>query len=230
MELASIQSPVSAFVAGLVTSLHCAGMCGPLACWMCPVRGDEDASTTLVCYQATRLFSYSLLGALAGALGALPLGWLHGSFLRYLPWALVIFFIGIALGLDKRVPKSQWASKLLLRVQTKARGQSKLTLAASVGLLTPLMPCGPLYFVAAVAALSGSAVDGLQFMLAFGLGTVPLLWFTHVQFGWLKSKLSPVSIRRVQMTLAAVAALVIGWRLRGTIGFTGPSPTDWACF
>lgn len=41
MEFAAVNSPAAAFVAGLVTSLHCAGMCGPLACGLMPVRGDR---------------------------------------------------------------------------------------------------------------------------------------------------------------------------------------------
>jgi hypothetical protein len=41
MEIAAVNSPAAAFVAGLVTSLHCAGMCGPLACALMPVRGTR---------------------------------------------------------------------------------------------------------------------------------------------------------------------------------------------
>jgi sulfite exporter TauE/SafE len=46
MNLPAINSPTAALLAGLVTSLHCAGMCGPLACVLMPVRGDRaDAHT-----------------------------------------------------------------------------------------------------------------------------------------------------------------------------------------
>ena len=68
-ELAAITGPGTALVAGLITSLHCAGMCGPLACVLMPVRGDRaDAHTVSTVYHLTRLASYTLLGALVGIL------------------------------------------------------------------------------------------------------------------------------------------------------------------
>ncbi len=87
MELAAINSPAAALVAGLVTSLHCAGMCGPLACTLMPVRGDRaDAQTVTTVYHLSRLLAYSVLGAVAGGLGAAPLTWISRNELRWLPW------------------------------------------------------------------------------------------------------------------------------------------------
>ena len=39
MELAAVNSPAAALVAGVITSLHCVGMCGPLSCTLLPGRG-----------------------------------------------------------------------------------------------------------------------------------------------------------------------------------------------
>lgn len=65
MELAAVNSPAAAFVAGLVTSLHCAGMCGPLACTLKPAPGDRrDAATIATVYQLSRLVGYAALGGL----------------------------------------------------------------------------------------------------------------------------------------------------------------------
>ena len=89
MELAAVHSPSAAFVAGLVTSLHCAGMCGPLACSLMPVKGDRaDAQTVSTVYHLSRLTSYAVLGALAGGLGRAPLTWISQSALRWLPWVM----------------------------------------------------------------------------------------------------------------------------------------------
>src|SRR5690606_13450757 len=65
MELASASTPAAALVAGLVTSLHCAGMCGPLACLVAPTRGAAaagSAPTASVVYHVSRLAGYTLLG------------------------------------------------------------------------------------------------------------------------------------------------------------------------
>lgn len=229
MDLSGVDSPSAAFVAGLVTSLHCAGMCGPLACWLTPTKPGEDAATVYSVYHGTRIFAYGILGAIAGAVGQGPLALLGDNALRYLPWALVLFFVAVALRWDKKLPQSGFLAGRWLKVQQWLRGRSRLSTAAVLGTATPLMPCGPLYFVAALAALSGSALRGVEFMLAFGLGTLPLLWVVQANFGWLRLRLSPTWIGRLQVTLAVAAALMISWRLRGTIGFAGVTEAANSC-
>ena len=73
-ELAGITGPITALVAGLITSLHCAGMCGPLACALMPAkRDDADPQLVSTVYHVTRLAGYTVLGALAGGIGRWPL-------------------------------------------------------------------------------------------------------------------------------------------------------------
>lgn len=231
MELAAINSPSAAFVAGLVTSLHCAGMCGPLACSLMPVKGDRsDARTVSTVYHLSRLTGYAVLGAVAGGLGRAPLTWISQSALRWLPWVMVLFFVALALRWDRHLPKLAALGRLTFRLQGWLRGRSRTQAAAALGFATPLLPCGPLYFLVTLALLSGSALRGVEFMLAFGLGTVPLLWLAQSQFHWVRVKLSPLWLGRARITLALATAVVIGWRLRGTLGFAGPDPASWICF
>jgi uncharacterized protein len=230
MELAAINSPTAAFVAGLVTSLHCAGMCGPLACALLPNRGDRtDVNTVSTVYQLSRLAGYTALGGLAGGLGRAPLEWMSQSALRWLPWALVLFFVAVALRWDRYLPKLAGVTRLTWKLQLWARGQSRISAAAVVGFATPLLPCGPLYFVVALALMSGSAMRGIEFMLAFGLGTVPLLWLAQTQFHWVRQKLSPVWLNRTRITLGLTTAVLVSWRLRSTLGFPGPDPANFIC-
>jgi sulfite exporter TauE/SafE len=230
MELAAVNSPVAAFVAGLVTSLHCAGMCGPLACGLMPVRGNrEDGATVSTVYHVSRLTGYAVLGALAGGIGRAPLLWISQTWLRWLPWMLVLFFVALAFRWDRYLPKLPGLGRFAWKLQGWMRGCSRVQAAATLGLATPLLPCGPLYFLVTLALLSGSALRGVEFMLAFGLGTVPLLWLAQTQFAWVRAKLSPLWLGRVRMTLALVTAMIIGWRLRTTLGFSGPSPMNFLC-
>lgn len=230
MELAAVNSPAAAFVAGLVTSLHCAGMCGPLSCSLMPVRGDRtDAQTVSTVYHVTRLAGYATLGALAGGLGKAPLLWISQSAFRWLPWFLVLFFVALALRWDRYLPKIAVLGRLTWKLQGVLRGRSRVQAAAALGFATPLLPCGPLYFLVTLALLSGSAMRGAEVMLAFGLGTVPLLWLAQTQFHWVRQKLSPLWMARVRVTLALATALVIGWRLRSTLGFPGPDPMNFIC-
>lgn len=231
MEFAAINSPAAAFIAGLITSLHCAGMCGPLACTLMPVKGDgSDAQLVSSTYHITRLASYTILGALAGGIGGAPLRWLHSDFLRWLPWVFVLFFLGMAFRWDRYVPKPLFLARLTMKLSQWIRTRSRVEAAATMGFATPLLPCGPLYFLVGLALLSGSALRGMEFMLAFGLGTVPLLWLAQSQFHWVRQKLSPLWLNRMRCGLALITALIIGWRLRGTLGFDGPDVNNLVCF
>jgi sulfite exporter TauE/SafE len=230
MEFAGISSPSAAFVAGLVTSLHCAGMCGPLACAVMPVRREQgDPATVASAYHLARLAGYSALGAVAGGLGRLPLAWLAPTVLRWLPWAGVLLFVGLALRWDRGWPKIPLLGRWAFRWCGRWRQRPPVVAAAALGLATPLFPCGPLYFLVALALLAGSALRGLEFMLAFGLGTVPLLWVAQTQLGRLQRRLPPRWLARLRVGLALSAALVLAWRLRGTWG-AGTPFSSLVCF
>ncbi len=231
MEYASISSPEAAFIAGLVTSLHCAGMCGPLACAVMPVRREQgDVSTAATSYHLARLIAYAALGAAAGGLGRLPLAWMSSSVLRWLPWLGVLFFVGLALRWDRHWPRVPVLGRIFARVSGHFRGYPPAAASAALGFATPLLPCGPLYFLLALALLSGTPLRGAEFMLAFGLGTVPLLWLAQTQFGRLQRRIKPLWNDRLRIGLALTAALVAAWRLRGTLGGGGPDGSSLVCF
>ena len=230
-ELAGITGPGTAFIAGLVTSLHCAGMCGPLACALMPARAaDSDPHTVASVYHLTRLAGYTGLGAIAGGLGRLPLAWLGESTWRFLPWLLVIFFVAVAFRLDQRLPRLPLLGRAYGWLAGKLRGGSRVRAAAALGVATPLLPCGPLYFLLSLALFAGSALRGAETLLAFGLGTVPLLWLAQANYHLIRVRLGPVWLARAQMFLALLVAAVLVWRLRGTLGLGGPGAGDFVCF
>jgi sulfite exporter TauE/SafE len=230
-ELAGISGPGTALVAGLITSLHCAGMCGPLACALMPVRRDEaDPQLVSTVYHGARLTGYTVLGALAGGIGRAPLALLDTTFARYLPWLLVAFFVAMALRFDQRLPRVPVLGALYGRLAARMRGGSRVQSAAALGFATPLLPCGPLYFLLSLAFLAGSAARGAETLLAFGLGTVPLLWLAQTNFHWLRAKLGAAALARARVVVALAVAAVLAWRLRGTLGLGGPGINDFACF
>ena len=230
-ELAGITGPGTAFVAGLITSLHCVGMCGPLACALMPAaRDDADPHTVSTVYHLARLAGYGVIGALAGGLGHVPLTWLSQDVVRYLPWLLVLFFVAVAVRFDQRLPKLPLLGRAYGWVAARLRGGSRVRSAAALGLATPLLPCGPLYFLLSLALLSGSALHGAETLLAFGLGTVPLLWFAQTNYHWLRLRLGPVWLARAQSAMALAVALLISWRLRATLGLPGPDVNNFVCF
>jgi uncharacterized protein len=167
----------------MANSLHCAGMCGPLAA--CFMGGKSGA----VGYHGSRLVSYAILGAVAGAVGTVigrgtaevPVAWIS--------IALAVVLLAIASGMP-RVFTGSWTPPFLGRLFAKARSLPPFSAGVCVGLITPLLPCGVLYIVAGTALASGSAEDGAAALLAFALGSLPILLLTQMNLGWLSGKLS----------------------------------------
>jgi sulfite exporter TauE/SafE len=88
-----------------------------------------------------------------------------------------------------------------------------------LGFFTPLLPCAPLYFVVAAAALSGSAWSGATVMAAFGLGTIPLILALQSQYFLLGSRWSPQTMDYLRRGLALVSVILI--LVRGA--YVGPA-------
>lgn len=203
---------------GLATSLHCAGMCGPIACGLgtlAKTEGERLTATTL--YHGTRMISYGLIGAVCGALGQQPLKRFFDSPAVLLPWVLVLVLLLMATGLDKKIPQPAFLKRFFVRSRFRAGGLSPYGAASTMGFLTPLLPCGPLYAVFFTALLTGSAAKGAEFTVAFGLGTVPLLWLAQSQFHKIRAMLTPLAMSRLRRGLALATALMLMWRLHGTI-------------
>ena len=204
---------------GLVTSLHCVSMCGPMVVTYA-VKGVEDGSVARraipnLAYQAAKIVSYMLVGLLLGAIGsAFDLAGIR----PYVMSGAGIFMIVLALGMTGRFP---WAARLTPRpprfliqalVATRRRAVSdaeadrpSLATPVTFGLLTGLMPCAPLMAAQLNAAASGSALRGLIAMFAFGLGTAPLM----LAFGTASSMI-PRRIKDRVMVALAVVVLVFG--------------------
>ncbi len=227
-EYQTVYNGVTAIVAGLVTSVHCVAMCGPLSCAFATKKTDDASMhVVLTSYHIAKLTAYTLIGALAGAFGGVVLGAVKDSWLNYLPWILVLFFFGVSFRMDRWVPKPLWLGQLYRRLSERYGRMSKPLAAGLIGLSSPLLPCGPLYMILGLCLFSGSAIRGAEFGLGFGLGTLPLLWLAQSQFMRLQHKLNPKRLLLLQRAAALIAALVIMWRLREMLGIE--AAVDWIC-
>lgn len=175
-------------IASLVGSLHCAAMCGPLAC-IAGGRGGKGAGiargASHAAYHAGRLVAYAILGALAGAIGARvnDLGTLAGvgraaaivaGSLMVL-WALSEFAAMFGVRVPLLGASPEWAKRFLGRAILATGAESPVAKAAVIGLLTSLLPCGWLYAFVLTAGGTGDVLSGAAVMAAFWAGTVPVL-------------------------------------------------------
>jgi hypothetical protein len=218
-------SVAGAFVLGLATSVHCVGMCGPLACGVAALPGGEARRMVAAAgYHVGRLVSYGVIGTVCGAIGRQPLRWFFDSPAVLLPWVLVVALVLVALGIHKRLPRPKFVQRLLVKARMQAFRISATRGGLALGLATPLLPCAPLYFLVFAPLLtSGSAIHGAELALAFGIGTVPLLWGAQFSFHKLRGLLPPRLVPHLQRGLALLAAALIAWRMHDTLPFGKPA-------
>lgn len=157
---------------GLSTSPHCLGMCGGILLSVCD-RADTRARLGAdLAYNAGRMLSYTALGAAFGALGTVLTYTLSMKSMLFTMLGLAVALLGLNMwGLLPALPSLPDETAAACRLPEKLRRQAPLI----VGLLTGLMPCGAMYAAWLCAMSSGSAGSGAAVMLAFALGTVPLM-------------------------------------------------------
>jgi sulfite exporter TauE/SafE len=224
----TVYNAYTALIAGLITSVHCVAMCGPLSCAFAPSKAtDASPQLVLTCYHLAKLIAYAIVGTLAGAFGSVVIQSVESSWLNYLPWILVLFFLVVAFRLDRFFPKPVWLGAFYRKLTARFSRLQKPVAAAVIGFASPLLPCGPLYMIFGLALFSGSALKGAEFAIGFGLGTLPLLWLAQSQFMRMRLRVTPTTLLRIQRTVAFVAALVVAWRLRTTLGIEGAE--NWVC-
>ncbi|MES2748321.1 MAG: sulfite exporter TauE/SafE family protein [Bacteroidota bacterium] len=169
----------TALLFGLVSSLHCLGMCGPIA-MMLPVDRNNQAKkvSQIITYHLGRLFSYATIGLVFGLVG-------KGFFMAGIQQqvsitigVLIILVILIPTRLFSKYNFSQPVFKLLAKIKTALGSQFKNKSYRSlftIGVLNGFLPCGMVY-VALFGAIAMQSVGyGVLYMLLFGLGTIPLM-------------------------------------------------------
>jgi sulfite exporter TauE/SafE len=200
---------------GLFTGLsHCLGMCGPLvgAFTLHRRAACKEVSTPLVLFQTGRLTTYVLLGAVAGGVGS-GLAIFIRNWQGFFSVGLGLLVVLLGLGLLGFLPVQHWlVSVMPLRVIS---GWLKRLMTADhpaapfgLGLTNGLLPCGPVYAMALLAAISGDALKGATVMLIFGLGTLPAM----LGLGFTSSLIS-LRLRSHLFRAAAVLMVVVGVQL-----------------
>lgn len=179
---------VSAVLLGLMGSLHCIGMCGPIA-FMLPVDQSSNTKkfTQLFIYHFGRLLAYGILGTLFGILGkGLYLFGMQQK-LSIFAGAIMIIVIIMPYKTLRRynfsTPIYKVISKIKSRLGTALKKKTADTFL-TIGFLNGFLPCGLVYMALLGAIAMGSPLKGGLYMMLFGLGTTPLMTAT-VYFGGL---------------------------------------------
>ena len=200
-----------AFMAGVLGSGHCLGMCGALVSGYFINAGKSKSYLPYFFYQFARIFVYTLVGFAAAALGVvLVSSGLFGKVQSVLQMTIGAVVIILAFGILGWIPFQGsirlLPMKLLRKGYASSRTNKSPILGASIaGLMNGLMPC-PLTFAMAVKATSApSILEGGALMLTFGAGTLPTMLFISFAFGKMSA-----SVRGLMLKLAAFIMIAMG--------------------
>ncbi len=169
----------TAFVIGALGSLHCVGMCGPLAMSL-PVVSESPAGRTFytLLYNLGRVLSYAAIGAGLGLVGAsfAMVGFQQG--LSIMAGVIILLFLVWPRG--KWALNSHKSVQRFFEVLRKQLGElffkKNLRSVFFIGVLNGLLPCGLVYIAVAGAVSTASVLKSSLFMAMFGLGTLPVMW------------------------------------------------------
>lgn len=213
------------FILGIISGLHCLGMCGPLVLAL-PGKGLSPVKRwgNRFNYHLGRSIMYAVLGGLFGAVGA---------GIELFTWqrsvsivgGLLIILLVLLPGIARKVKAGSLLSKELNAARTNLFGRlrnSEWWAWTGLGALNGLLPCGPLYIALAGALTTGTWAGGALFMLLFGAGTAVMLMVLHI----VRDQL-PEGGKRFAVVLpwftAAVGVLLILRGLDLNIPFLSPS-------
>ena len=219
---------LSAVILGLMGSLHCVGMCGPIA-FMLPVDQTNNYKKfgQIFIYHFGRLMAYGIIGLVFGFLGK---GLSIFGAQQKLSIAIGVLMILVVLIPYKTFNKYN-LSKPIYKVISKVKNQLGKELKKkspdtflTIGFLNGFLPCGLVYMALFGAIAMGNALQGGLYMMLFGLGTIPLMTTAIYFSGLLKG-----GIRQKVQKVIPVFVVVIGllFILRGLglgIPYVSPAP------
>jgi len=194
---------------------HCIGMCGGIIVAYSSTKIDGTwsryaQSIAHLIYSLGRITTYTLLGAIFGAIGGVvsfnniangTLTILAGIFMIFAGLSLV-GKLSFLTRLEHSFSGSRWYQDIFRQV---LRSKSLYSFYI-LGLLNGLLPCGLVYFFAVTAASTGSPLWGAFVMLIFGLSTVPALF----SLGMFAGIFTKSSMRKTMMSLAAIVVVFYG--------------------
>lgn len=191
----------TAFLAGLLGSGHCFGMCGGIAAGLGAMSKGRAVVPALQ-FNLARLASYAVLGLVAAAILSSVTAWAPiGHWLRLFT-ALMILLIGLKFlfnfrGIEFIEKGGAGIWKKILPFALKASNRQDAIGRLLLGACWGFIPCGLVYTVLMSAASTANPASGAVTMLAFGGGTLPSMLGLTVAAPALSTFLEDQTVRKV---------------------------------
>ena len=168
---------IAGIVIGLVSSVHCVGMCGPIAMALPIYNASPIKKTALIgLYNLGRASSYALIGLVIGFLGQRFALWGFQqavSIIAGIAVLVILAFRKYAIGKNARFEKPFFLVKA--KLTNLLQGQKNYWSYFAIGAVNGLLPCGLVYVAASYALALSYPLYSAAFMFMYGLGTMPLM-------------------------------------------------------
>jgi sulfite exporter TauE/SafE len=200
------------FVVGLVTGLHCVGMCGSFVVGYTLSDTQQGRSSYLshFLYGLGKTLAYAMFGALFGFLGSLfKITPFIGGISAMIAGAFLVIFGLNMLNLFsvlKRIRIKQPAAVAEFAIKNRKQSRSPFFIGFFSGFL---LGCGPLQTMYVMAAGNGDALEGAKILTLFGLGTLPALLSFGVLARFLSSKMTQFFVHASAIILIVMGAMMI---------------------
>lgn len=201
---------LTALLLGLAGSLHCVGMCSPLAMAVGNLR--RPYLFNRLAYNGGRILMYGIQGAIVASVGmAFPFPGLQNILAVSLGIVLILMGVsGISgLRIPLVTPAIQKFTQVLKRLFQKFLQRKSYTSMITLGALNGLLPCGLTYLALTYCLTLAGPVDGFNFMLLFGAGTLPVMIGLPSLFPYLGKFLRFNSARITTIILIVLGSLLI---------------------
>lgn len=170
---------INGLLFGLISTLHCAGMCGPLALSV-PARASSNKLLFSAVYHSGRIGIYVLIGLLVYSVGySFSLFRMQQILSIVLGILMVLFVLWQYAGLPLPAIAGGISRKLTGRLGSLSV-KGKTPQAFVLGIINGLLPCGAIYIAAVYCAALEGPLDAAAYMVLFGIGTLPVFisaWF-----------------------------------------------------
>jgi sulfite exporter TauE/SafE len=222
----------SALFFGLISSLHCIGMCGPIA-MMLPVdhKNPTKKALQILTYHLGRLTAYGFLGLAFGLLGK---GLFIAGFQQNLSIVVGVLMIVVAVVPERIFAQYNFSKpiyKVISSIKSSLGNQFKrktFDALFSIGFLNGLLPCGLVYAALFGAIAMQNEVLGVAYMLLYGIGTIPLMSVVVYASGFMSIPLRSKLQRIIPIITIGIGILFI---LRGlSLGIPFISPAEQSLF
>lgn len=219
---------ISAFVLGLLGSLHCVGMCGPIA-FMLPVSRTNHFKKAfqIGIYHLGRLLAYGIIGVVFGLIGKSLSIFGFQQQLSIIIGVLMIVIVLIPYKTFSKYNFSKPLYKIISKLKTALGASLKKKTPETfltIGFLNGFLPCGLVYMAVFAAIASGNTLSGSLYMVVFGLGTIPLMTSAIYFSNFLKGSVRQKIQKAIPVFVVIIGILFIIRGLGLGIPYLSPAP------